>query len=241
MLHKTKGIVLHTTDYSESSIIAKVFTEQFGLQSYLVNAVRSKKAKNKSSFFQPCTLADLIVYYKPEKGLQRISEINYSTQFKTIPYNIVKTTIALFITEVVYKSVREEETNPELFHFLETVLTFLDEHDISFANYPAFFLIQLSKYLGSFPENNFSENHPYFDLTEGRFINEIKLHAHTLSKPESQLLSKAIIIKFENFYEQTFSSAEKKQLLHNLVSYYHIHHTHGSKIKSHLILEEVLA
>lgn len=239
MLHKTKGIVLHATDYSESSIIAKIFTEQFGLQTYLVNAVRSKKAKSKSGLFQSCTLLELVVYHKPEKGLQRISDANFAHQFKTIRHNIYKTTIALFFAEVIYKSVKEEESNPDLFHFLETVLFFLDEHDMSFANYPALFLIQLSKYLGSFPENNFSEEFPFFDLAEGRFVNEVKFPAHTLSQTESKAISNAIEMRFENFSAFSFSSDEKRHLLHNFISYYHLHHAHGSKIKSHLVLEEV--
>ncbi|HNR18532.1 MAG TPA: DNA repair protein RecO [Bacteroidia bacterium] len=239
MLHKTKGIVLHATDYSESSIIAKIFTEQFGLQSYLVNSVRSKKAKSKSGMFQPCTMVDMVVYHKPEKGLQRISEANFAQQFKTIPYNVIKTTIALFFAEVVYKSVKEEESNANLFHFLETVLIFLDERDMPFANYPALFLIHLSKYLGSFPENNFNEQHPFFDLAEGRFVNEVKFPAQTLSQTESQGISTAIEMRFENFSAFNFTSNEKRQLLHNLISYYHLHHAHGSKIKSHLVLEEV--
>ncbi len=239
MLYKTKGIVLHTTDYSESSIIAKIFTEQFGLQSYLVNSVRSKKAKSKSVLFQPCTVLELVVYHKPEKRLHRISEANFLHQFKTITYDVFKSAAALFFAEVVYKSVKEEEGNENLFHFLETVLIFLDENNMSFSNYPAFFLIQLSKYLGSFPENNFNDKYSFFDLEEGRFVTEMKFQANTLSRAESFLISKAIEMRFENFSEIAFSITEKRKLLHNLVSYYHLHHAHGSKIISHWILEEV--
>ena len=240
MLYKTNGIVLHTTDYSESSIVAKVFTEKFGQQSYLVNSVRNKKAKNKSSFFQPLTLVDMVVYHKPEKGLQRISEISISKQFQTIPYDILKTSVALFIAEVIYKSVKEEEANENLFHFIETVILFLDEQQNGLANYPVFVLTQLTKHLGSFPENNFDSTHQHFDLLEGRFVFENINFSQSLTKDESALLNKLLLLRFENFAQEHFTNAERKSLLNNLVAYYHLHHTHGSKIKSHIVLEEVL-
>jgi DNA repair protein RecO (recombination protein O) len=240
MLYKTKGVVLHTTDYSESSIVAKVFTEKFGQQSYLVNSVRNKKAKNKSSLFQPLTLVDMVVYHKPEKGLQRISEISSSRQLQTIPFDIPKTAVALFIAEVIYKSVKEEEVNENLFHFIETVILFLDEQQNGLANYPVFVLTQLTKHLGSFPENNFDSAHQYFDLLEGRFVLENINFSQSLNKPESALLNKLLLLRFENFTQEYFTNAERKSLLSSLVSYYHFHHTHGTKIKSHIVLEEVL-
>lgn len=239
MLFKTKGIVLHTTDYSESSIIAKIFTEKFGQQSYLVNAVRSKKAKSKSSLFQPLTIVDMVVYHQIDKGLQRIGEINHANQYKTITTDIVKSAIALFMAEVVYKSIKEQESNPDLFHFLETAISFLDEHTLSFANYPSFVLIQLTKYLGSFPENNFSTSSPYFDLAEGKFVSEVKFPTQTLTITESETLNRFLKLRFENFDQLKITGIERKKLLFNLITYYHMHHTHGSNLKSHLVLEEV--
>jgi DNA repair protein RecO (recombination protein O) len=90
MLHKTRGIVLHTTNYSETSVIAKVYTELFGLQSYLINGVRNKKAKVKANLLQPLSLLNLVAYHKERNGLQRVSEVSTGTTFTSIPYNIIK-------------------------------------------------------------------------------------------------------------------------------------------------------
>src|SRR4051812_33656990 len=128
MLHKTRGIVFHVTPYAESSVVAKIYTEQLGLQSYLVNGVRSKKAKIKSGLLQPLSLLDMVVYHKDRGGLQRIKELRQATggQFSTIPFDVVKSSVVIFINEVLYKSVKEEEANPQLFDFIFHALQLLD-------------------------------------------------------------------------------------------------------------------
>ncbi len=118
MLHKTRGIVLNYIRYRETSIIVKIYTEEFGLQTYIENGVRSSRSRNKIALFQPLTLLDLIVYHRDNGSIMRISEIKCNTPFQTLPYQFVKTGIALFITEVLTKSLKEESGNPDMFWFL---------------------------------------------------------------------------------------------------------------------------
>src|ERR1700682_5759184 len=118
MLHKTRGIVLHTTDYAESSLIVKIYTELYGMQSYLINSVRRPKAKINSNLFQPLTLVELVVYHKHTGNLQRLKEISSNPQLVSIPYFTVKTSVAMFLNEVIYYSIREEEANSDMFRFL---------------------------------------------------------------------------------------------------------------------------
>ena len=109
MLHKTKGIVLHFIRYSDTSIIAKIYTEAFGLQSYIVNGVRSKSAKNKIALFQPLTLLDLVVYHKENSTLQRISEMRCAEPYQSIPFKVHKSSIALFTAEILQKTLKFPE------------------------------------------------------------------------------------------------------------------------------------
>ena len=114
MLHTTRGIVLHTTKYSETSLVAKIYTEVFGLQSYLVKGIRKQKAKLRPALFQPMTLADLVVYHKDKGSLQNIKESRIAVPYRSIPFDIRKSSMLLFINELLYKSIREEETNRKL-------------------------------------------------------------------------------------------------------------------------------
>ncbi|MGZ4057116.1 MAG: DNA repair protein RecO [Bacteroidia bacterium] len=124
MLHKTSGIILYTTKYSDTSLISKIYTADFGLQSYIINGVRSKKSKNKASLFQPMALVDLVVSNSGKGGLQRISEINNQHPYSDIPYNIVKSSIAIFLNEILYKTLKEEHADEEMLSSLKTLCLF---------------------------------------------------------------------------------------------------------------------
>src|SRR6478735_5317875 len=118
MLHKTRGIVLKTTDYGESSVIVQVFTEKFGLQSYIINGVKKSKAKISRNMLQPLHLLDMVVYHKNAGSVQRISELKNSPVLLTLPYDVVKSSIAMFLNEVLYKSIKQQSADENLFDFV---------------------------------------------------------------------------------------------------------------------------
>ncbi|MBC7451053.1 MAG: DNA repair protein RecO [Cytophagales bacterium] len=153
MLHKTKGIVLNYIKYSDTSIITRIYTEAFGLQSYIVNGVRSSKSNNKIALFQPLTLLDMVVYYKAQRGLQRISEMRCAEPYLSMPFNIHKTSIAIFLSEVLIKTLKEEAGNQELFDFLYHSFHALDKMEKGTLNFHVSFMLRYSFYLGFFPEN----------------------------------------------------------------------------------------
>src|SRR6478609_5373911 len=127
MLHKTRGIVFRFTKYGDTSIIVTVFTELFGLQTYIVNSVRSKSAKGKIALFQPLTLLDLVVYYKENANIKRIKEVRCLHQYQTLQTDVRKSSIGMFINEILNKTVKEENHAQEVFNFLCDSLIFLDD------------------------------------------------------------------------------------------------------------------
>lgn len=148
MLNKTKGIVIQYMKYRESSLLVTIYTAEFGISSYVENGVRSAKAKHKIALFQPLTLLDLEVYHKPGKGLHRISEAKCYYPYRKIPFDIASSSIALFLTEVLSKVLREEEANPVLFSFLEESFQILDRGQGHLENFHLQFLWRLSEFLG---------------------------------------------------------------------------------------------
>lgn len=148
MLHKTKGIVFKYFKYRDTSIIAKIFTEQFGLQTYIVNGVRSKSAKGKIALYQPLTLLDLVVYHKEGKDINRISEVKCTQPFLSLPYEISKSAIGVFLAEVLYKSIKEQNEVTELFAFVYNSIKVLDHQQSNFANFHLQFMLKMSRYLG---------------------------------------------------------------------------------------------
>jgi len=145
-LHKTKGIVLRTVKYGETSVIVTLFTELFGIQSYLVNGVRasSKKGTGKANMFQPAAILDLVVYHNELKQLNRIKEFRWSIIYQHILTDVPKNAVALFMVELLTKCLKQPESNPDLFHFVEDCFLYLDNSSGTVtANLPLFFALHL--------------------------------------------------------------------------------------------------
>ena len=241
MLHKTRGIVLRSTDYSDSSIIAKIYTEQFGIQSYLIKGAKRKKASVKSNLFQPLSLLELIVYKKEKKQLQTLKEARPEIHFTSIQNDPAKTSIVFFLNEVLLKCLHEEENNPELFSFLHETIQTLDSTEKNFSNLHLIFLVRFSRHLGFFPQGKFSEATSLFDLREGKFVSKEPMHSDFLTKENSALLSKLILSNYYSMESLTLSGKERKNILNILLRYYELHLSHMGSISSHKVLEQIFA
>jgi len=148
MLQKTSGIVISQVKYSESSLIVKIYTEAFGLKSYIVNSVRAKSSKTKSAYFRPLTLLDMVVYNKASSSIQRISELKSLYTFTSLPYEKNKILIGLFMAEVLSKTLKEEQSDSDLFQFISSSLILVDKMQNDYANFPLTFLFRFSAHLG---------------------------------------------------------------------------------------------
>ncbi|MCE2894526.1 MAG: DNA repair protein RecO [Flammeovirgaceae bacterium] len=148
MLHKTRGIVFRFTKYAESSIIVTIFTEHFGLQTYIVNSARSKTGKGKIALYQPLTLLEMVVYHKENATILRIKEVKCFHPYQTLTTDFKKSTIALFLTEVINRAVKEQSHTQELGQFLFHAFISLDGLRQNIENFHLLFLIKLSRHLG---------------------------------------------------------------------------------------------
>ncbi len=238
MYHKTRGIVLHTIKYSETSVITKIYTEKLGLQSYIVKGVRAAKSKSKAAMLQPLTLLEMEVSHRENKPLQFIKEFRRLFVFQSIPFDTLKSTMSFFLLEVITKSIREHEPNEELFEFLYEALCALDQVDKLNPDFHLLFLLHFTTYLGFAPHDNYSEQTPFFEMSEGVFVaNQSTLHI--MNRKESMALNDLLQ---KNLFDNTASGitrAERKQMMRNLLKYYQLH-VESFSLKSPEILEEIL-
>lgn len=239
MLHKTRGIVFSYTEYRETSLIVKIYTELFGIQSYIVNGVRKKNAKLNVGWFQPLTPVEMVVYHKERHGLQRIAEIRPMPVLRSIPFDVVKSTITLFLNEVLCKAIKEEEENQLLFEFLFNTIQLFDVQQPVSNDFHLLFLIRLTRYLGFYPIQNYDHLHPYFNLVDGKFQNEIPLHPYYLNSKAALNFSELILHSADLSSRLNIIAADKKALLENLLEYYRLHIAGFSGVKSHKVLEQI--
>jgi DNA repair protein RecO (recombination protein O) len=240
MLHQTRGIALHATKYSETSSVVKIYTELFGLQSYLVKGTRKQHAKMKPGLFQPLTLLDLVVYHKEKSSLQNLKGANYAYPYQTIPFDIRKSSVALFINELVYKAIHEEESHPELFSFLYNSCLHLDRIEENLASFHLVFALQLTRYLGCMPQLNFSEKTPILNLREGTFQGTTPEHRDFLDAGMSRQMHRLLLVPENAPVSMHFSAKTRDALLEAILVYYRLHVPGFREMQSHHVLHTVL-
>ena len=241
MLHKTRGIVLKTTLYSESSVFVQIFTEKLGIQSYMINGVKKPKAKIHMNMLQPLHLVDMIVYHKANTNIQRVSELRPSPVFRSIPYDIIKSTIAMFLNEVLYKSIRQQTTDEQLFDFIFSAICWFDETNEQQHNFHLAFLLKLTRFLGFAPSTQTKSDQSYFDLQEGEFKSHPPIHAHFIDKSDAEVFISLFATPFEKISEIKLGNKTRRSVLDKILVYYTLHTASFGEIKSHQILEDVLS
>tara|TARA_B100001996_G_scaffold75440_1_gene55708 strand:- start:239 stop:904 length:666 start_codon:yes stop_codon:yes gene_type:complete len=147
MINKTKGLVLNYIKYGDSSIICKIFTNSFGLQSYIINGIRNSKTKN-IALYQPLNILNMVVYHKNNSGIQRIKEAKLDVIYSSIHVNMKKVLVCFFISEFLSKILNNESNQEEKFGFMQSSLIEFDKLDNKFSDFHVQFLIKLSRYYG---------------------------------------------------------------------------------------------
>jgi len=230
MLHKTRGIALSYLRYRETSIIVKIYTEEFGLQNYIVNGVRSAKSKtNRIAFFQPLTLLYLVVYHKNKaQTLHRLSEVKCSLPFKSLPFDFVKSSMALFVTEILVKTLQEEQKDEPLFAFLSDSIQYLEVAEQHFENFHLRFLGKLAAFLG-FGADHVSEIET--QLTHYQY-------PYVFDDATRAALQVFVLAPYD--YPHSLDRARRSQLLNALLFFYKIHLEGLGEIRSLEVLRELM-
>lgn len=221
MLHKTRGIVFRFTKYAETSIIVTVFTEQFGIQTYIVNSVRSKSAKGKIALYQPLTLLDLVVYHKENASLLRIKEVRCVHPYQTITSNFKKSTVALFLAEMVNKAIKEQTHAREICDFLFDSFIALDSDKIQVENFHFVFLVRLSGLLGFGPTHTSEILTPFFSHDE-----------------EEKILKQLLTANYQSVI--LINQLQRRNLLDVLLRFYAQHIEGLGEIKSLAVVRDLI-
>lgn len=242
MFLQTRAIVFRQTRYSDTSLVVKLLTEHSGLMSIIVKGAHGPRAKIRASLFQPLNLLELVIDYKEKSDLHYVREARVEHTYSTVPGDIRKTSILLFLNELLYKSIQEEAQHSELFEFIHDQLVFLDKEEEITAAYPLLFVIQLTRLLGFFPHGNY-DGHPetVFILQEGHFSRSREIFEdQLLSGEECSWFAKVMDIMPEGHAAVNIPARVRHSLLDKLLLYYRMHLPITGEFKSHHILHEVL-
>ncbi len=238
MLQKLTAIVLHSMKFKESSLLVHAYTDVFGRQTYVVNGVRSEKNKAGMALFQPLTLLDVVAYCSTKSDLQRMTEYRLVQPLQSIPFDVTKNALALFMGEVLYKTIREHEPNEELFGFLYRAIIDLDGLGEGAANFHLYFLVHLARYLGYAPGNDFA-GEPYFDVAAGEFTSLRPLHDLFFDASQTQLFAALLDAVPETLQQFALNREQRNRFVENILRFLNHHFDTPVPIRSAAILHEI--
>ena len=235
----TKAIVISALKYSDTSLIVKCFTLEEGIRSYMIRGVlKSRKGKLKAAYFQPLTQLIIEAKHTSRSSLNSINEAQVINPYENIYTSIVKQSIVIFLSEVLSSIIKEEEKNEILYEYIETALIWLDTHD-NIANFHLLFLLNLSRFLGFYPDVS-EFNKTAFNLLEGRFI-KAEYEKLSIKGNELILFKKLLGINFDAINTISYNKNERQVILRIIIRYFELHLEGFRKPKSLDILETVFS
>lgn len=223
---------MHTTRYGESSLVVHCYTEQSGRQTYMIKGVRKSRKQNRSNLFQPLFILDFEVYHKNTAGIQLVKEVNRAIPLNSIPFDITKSTQAIFMAEVLYRVLKEEEANPMQAHFLINTIQYLDALEEASPDFHILFMFQLSKHLGFYPQNNYGDGNSYFNLASGLYKPFGADPELQLNEADSILWNRYLSLDMQSIIDSDFNGSQRKNMLNNLVRYFKFHVAGMGEIRS---------
>ncbi len=230
-MESIKGISLHYYKYSESSVIAKFFTENYGLQSYVVRGIRNKSSKNKLSYLHPLNIISIEISVNKNRGLSFVKEIRSEHNLSSTYSDMQKKFVCMFISEVLIRVLMEKETDKKLYNFVEKTIFYLNKTEELNKNFVLVFLLKLTEFLGFHPNKDFS-NKDYFDLESGSFSNHppyYNIRGENKKYLSALLQNKSVDIPYKN----------RKELIVSLQKYFSLHHYNIEKLKSYEVIKSL--
>lgn len=239
MLASTRGIIFRATKYSETSLICDIYTEKFGLTTYIIHGVRKAKAKVSADIMRLMSIVDMEIYYQEQKKINRIKEISLNYIYQQLPFDVMRGSVGLLMTEVARKSIREVAQNRELFAFLSASYQLLDTIETSLANFHLAFLTQLTQYLGIRPYGKYKKEASYFDYKEGTFVDSKPEHTYYFNLLNSKILYTFLDIELKDCAALPLNGKLRRSFLEDLLRHYRYHIENFPTINSHSVLQEV--
>jgi DNA repair protein RecO (recombination protein O) len=237
MLIHTEAIVISAIKFAEADLIVKCYTRKSGLRTYLLRGIlKSGKGKFKASMFQPLTQLELVARHKDKGTMEYLQEARILHHYSSLHTNVIKSTLVLFLSEVLKSSIQEEEQNEQLYHYLENTFTWLDMND-NIANFHLLFLLNLTRYLGFFPDE-VQDDRSYFNMLDGVF-QDINTSPYCIEGANMLLLKRLIGTKFDELEEIHLTKIGRSNFLNMMLSYYQLHIESFKKPKSLGVLNEI--
>lgn len=240
MNEKTQGFVLQSIRYGDTSLIVKVYTRDSGLQTFMVKGVRGKASRNRAAFFQPMTFLRFVQTGKPKpNGMGYMGDVEVDYAYQSIPNVMNKSAILMYVTELLSHALTQQERNEPLYAFIQQSMVWLDLVERDYANFPLYFTLEISRFLGFYPQTNYRE-HALFDMMEGQFVAQVPLHPYYLDETYSALFARLLNLGVDELPSVGLSGLQRNALTDALITFMRLHAPLLRDLQSHEVLKAVL-
>lgn len=223
MTEKFCGIVLRTIKYSDNLMVADIYTKSRGRVAFLVPVSRSKRSKVRSVLFQPLTMLSFSAPYRMGKTMSRISEVQLYKPYTSIPFDVVKSSVALYLAEFLSLVLHEEEGNSDIFNFIDNALTWFDLTQKGYTDFHILFLMRLTLLLGIYPNVENYRKGAYFDLAAGCLVYDHPLHGRFLSVEDTENFVEFMNMDFSSLHSFSLNRKARGEYLTLIHTYYRLH------------------
>ena len=239
MFHKTEGVVFSAAKYNDRFSIAQVFTSDFGRTAYLVPITKSKKRKINHALFFPLSVVDMEVEHFPLRDIHRLKDVQRQFPLSSINVNVVKLSIAFFLSEFLTRVLQETNENRVIFSFIRDSIATLEEQEKGLANFHLVFMFKLTQFLGIAPNLDSYNKGGYFDLQNGFYSQGKPLHNHHLTLQQSSYLDLFKRIDYQNMHLFKLSQGDRNKIINYMLDYYRMHVYNFPEIKSLEVLRDM--
>ena len=236
----TQGIVLQSIRYGDTSLIVKVFTRSLGLRSYMVKGAYNHNSKSRVALFQNLNLINYVETGKPNKStLGYMKDVQLNTVYQSIPFVMNKSAILMYVSELLSKTLTEQEQNEPLYDFIARSLLWLDLVHQNYANFPLFFTLELTRHLGFYPKANHQAGY-CFDMMEGSFAHDLPMHPYYFESENALILSQLLNANIDEACHLLLYVNQRRELLDGLIVFMRLHAPVMNDFHSHEVLKTVL-
>lgn len=239
MNEKFDGVVLRTIKYNDNLLITDIYTRQQGRRSFLLPVAHGKKARVRNVLFQPLSMVSFTAPHRGTRRLVRIADAQPYMLYASIPYDVVKSSIALYLAEVLTYALREEEQDEMLFTFIDRALLWFDSSTEGYADFHLVFMVQLLHFLGIAPNIGKVSSNSYFDMQAGTIVHEHPLHPHFLMPAATAVFARLFSSDFLSVRSLALNGELRGTFLAVLEEYYRLHVPDFSALRSGDVLREL--
>lgn len=240
-LFESPGIIFRKTKYSETSLIVEIFTREKGIRSFIFNGVRKANARISAAMLDHMNIVNIIAYDKDNEKLARVKEINLHHHYRHLSLDVVKSSLGIFLLEMTRDCIKEKEANHELYDFITEWYIYLDQCEHQVSCFHLMYLLELTKFLGFEPMNNFDEEHNIqFDLLEGHYVNQISISKYLLPIERSIFIRQLLSSTKNQLAYIKIPKEIRNELLHDIIKFYRLHIDNFKEPKSLQVVKAIM-